>query len=81
MARHCLGNDLQAKAAGYKPVLFQANKNLGVPDDIVLECTLPFARPFRSLTITLFTSLAWTEFSPMRYQVSMLTKKVIRWVT
>ena len=48
---------LQAKAVGSKPILLPANQNLGVPDYIVLKRAFPFARPFRSLTITLFTSL------------------------
>ena len=29
MARHCLHNGLQAKAAGFKPILFPTNQNLG----------------------------------------------------
>ena len=56
MARNCLDNGLQAKAAGSKPILFPANQYL-VTDDIVLKGAFPCARPFQSLTFTLFTSL------------------------
>ena len=48
-------NDLQAKAVGSKPILLPANQNLG--HDIVLKRAFPCALPFRSLTITLLTSL------------------------
>ena len=50
-------NGLQAKATGSKPILFQPIRILGVPDYIVLKRACPCPRPFRSLTITLFTSL------------------------
>ena len=66
MERRCLDNGLQAKAADrwQAPSLsyFQPIRIQGVPDDIVLKRAFRCTRPFRSLTITLFTSLVWTNF-------------------
>ena len=66
MERRCLDSGLQAKAADrwQAPSLsyFQPIRIQGVPDDIVLKRAFRCTRPFRSLTITLFTSLVWTNF-------------------
>jgi len=50
-------NGLQANAAGSKPILFPANQNLGRSGRYSSYARFSMLSPFRSLTITLFTSL------------------------
>ena len=76
-------NSLQAKAAGFKPILFPANQNLGRSGLIILGGAFPCARPLSIAHHHVVHIAGWNQVSAFFRQVPSFPfiLPVIQWAS